>query len=368
MQVKIFLSSVRGGLEVERDSLPGLIAAAGHEPRRFEDYTAARSGPSREACLRGVEDADVYLLLLGERYGDALPETGLSPTEEEFTVAKRRGIPILVFRKRGVTPETAQDEFIKRIEAYATGRFRRSFAAPTDLLAEVVSAIKELEATPPTLDWEPLATPVSTPWRTADRYAGQRANGILESHAIPAGSVRPLSATVIDALPSRLARTGRASGLFREDEALQTEPGESAVGVHVRREGRTLERGIRVTTHGIVTVWEELPSDMLGSIISKDDLARRIAGQLRVAGDLLPNVPRVAVAAGLHGIGWTAEGNPADVGRRTGGTIPGFGKTTDQALVEARDSIPRELVGPSANEIAQELAMRVLLRFREVMR
>jgi hypothetical protein len=231
-----------------------------------------------------------------------------------------------------------------------------------------VSAIKELETTPPTLDWEPLATPVSTLWRTADRYAGQRANAVLESHAIPAGHVRPLSATVIDALPPRLARTGRASGLFRENEALETEPGESAVGLRVRREGRTLERGIRVTTHGIVTVWEELPSDMLGSIISKDDLARRIAGQLRVAGDLLPDVPRVAVAAGLYGIEWTAEGNPDDVGRRTGGTIPGFGKSTDRALVDARDSIPRELVGPSANEIAQELAMRVLLRYREVMR
>jgi hypothetical protein len=68
--VKVFISSVRTGLEEERDALPGLIAALGHEATRFEDYTAMNL-PSRQACLAGVEDADVYLLLLGEHYGSA---------------------------------------------------------------------------------------------------------------------------------------------------------------------------------------------------------------------------------------------------------------------------------------------------------
>jgi hypothetical protein len=58
------------------------------------------SVPSRQACLDGVEDADTYFLLLGQHYADPLPDSGKSPTEEEFTVAKRRGIPIRVFRKR----------------------------------------------------------------------------------------------------------------------------------------------------------------------------------------------------------------------------------------------------------------------------
>jgi hypothetical protein len=35
-----FLSSVRRGLEKERDNLPALIRAIGHECTRFEDYTA----------------------------------------------------------------------------------------------------------------------------------------------------------------------------------------------------------------------------------------------------------------------------------------------------------------------------------------
>ena len=35
----VFLSSVRRGLEQERDNLPALIQAIGHECKRFEDYT-----------------------------------------------------------------------------------------------------------------------------------------------------------------------------------------------------------------------------------------------------------------------------------------------------------------------------------------
>jgi hypothetical protein len=46
-----FLSSVRRGLEEERDNLPALIRAIGHECTRVEDYTArAVAGP--RPCAR----------------------------------------------------------------------------------------------------------------------------------------------------------------------------------------------------------------------------------------------------------------------------------------------------------------------------
>ena len=115
-----FLSSVRRGLEEERDNLPALIGAIGHEFRRFEDYTA-QPVASREACLRGVDQADVYLLLLGGRYGDPVFDSGRSPTEEEFTRARQRGIPMLVFVKQGIEVEPLQQGFIDRVEEYTGG-------------------------------------------------------------------------------------------------------------------------------------------------------------------------------------------------------------------------------------------------------
>ncbi|MGC4922468.1 MULTISPECIES: DUF4062 domain-containing protein [Streptomyces] len=73
--VRIFISSARKGLEVERDALDGLIRALGHTSVRFED-SFAQSTPSREACLKAVASADVCLFLLGPFYGHVFTETG----------------------------------------------------------------------------------------------------------------------------------------------------------------------------------------------------------------------------------------------------------------------------------------------------
>jgi Domain of unknown function (DUF4062) len=48
--MKVFISSVRRGLEEERDALPGLISAIGHTPVRFEDFTAQ----SLRTCRGGL--------------------------------------------------------------------------------------------------------------------------------------------------------------------------------------------------------------------------------------------------------------------------------------------------------------------------
>ncbi len=108
--VIVFISSVRRGLEDERGYLPGLLKASGHEPRRFEDFTAQPSS-SRDACLAGVEAAEVYLLLLGRHYSEPLPDTGKAPTAEEFTIAKRRGIPNQAHRMQRAGIDTGSTRF-----------------------------------------------------------------------------------------------------------------------------------------------------------------------------------------------------------------------------------------------------------------
>jgi len=109
--MKVFISSVTAFLKEERNELPAFLKVADHEPLRFEDFTA-QDRSSREACLAGVDAADVYLLLLGPKYGEPLPDSDRAPTAEEFTRARQRGIPILVFNKDVVEPdEPAQAEF-----------------------------------------------------------------------------------------------------------------------------------------------------------------------------------------------------------------------------------------------------------------
>jgi hypothetical protein len=128
--MKVFISSVTAFLKEERNALPAFLKVADHEPLRFEDFTA-QDRSSREACLAGVDAADVYLLLLGPKYGEPLPDSDRAPTAEEFTRARQRGIPILVFNKDVDEPdEPAQAEFKNEVGHYVSGRFWKSFTDP----------------------------------------------------------------------------------------------------------------------------------------------------------------------------------------------------------------------------------------------
>jgi Domain of unknown function (DUF4062) len=361
--MRVFISSVRRGLEEERDALPGLIRAVGHEPRRFEEYTA-QPVPSREACLRGVEEADAYVLLLGEHYGDKMPDTGTSPTEEEWIVARRRGIPILAFRKRDVAPDPDQAAFIMRIEDYAAGVFREAFSTTAQLLTLVAAALREAATAPAALVWRPLTHAVAVPWQAFGREVPSYA-AILEVHLIPtAGSVLP--ATTLAALPNRLSRAGRDHGMFGEDRALDLVHSETGAAATTRADRQAPMAGLRVAATGGVTVWSQLPSDSLGALLDVRDLGERIATGLRIGAELLPSSGDVALAVGLFGRGLLSEGSVADLGRRTTATISGFLHGAESAQVEPRDAVPAAALGRAADEIARELATRLLLRFREV--
>jgi hypothetical protein len=362
-----FLSSVRRGLEEERDNLPALIRAIGHECTRFEDYTA-RPVPSREACLQGVDQADVYLLLLSDRYGDPVFDSGLSPTEEEFTRARQRGIPVLVFIKQGVDMEPRQQAFADRVQEYTGGRFRASYTTVADLQTKVAQALTTLAHEPPPLVFTPLPAgaqaDLTVPWVNQPHTtgAGMTNGAVLECYALPLAAPR-LPATSMDALPERLAVLGRLHRLFRPQQALHTDSNPEGVTVNsASRPGPGA--GISMRRARAVTVWTQLEGDNLGYIVEAEDLARRIAGMLRLAAELVPEGSEVAVAAGVGPTDQIVEGRISDLGRRTQVTLgSGFGRQA-LARAEPEDSVPAATLRSASEEIARELAARVLRQFR----
>ncbi|QZD86122.1 DUF4062 domain-containing protein [Qipengyuania psychrotolerans] len=141
--MRIFISSVISGFEQYRDAVDTAIRSLGHEVIRAEEFPAS-DAPSRVACLSGVRDADLVVLLLGERYGVALPPADVAPTHEEFLEAK--GVkPILVFVQQGVERESAQEAFISVVESWDKGRHRRGFVDAEELRSEVTRAIHQYE-------------------------------------------------------------------------------------------------------------------------------------------------------------------------------------------------------------------------------
>jgi hypothetical protein len=361
--MKVFISSVRRGLEEERDALPGLIQASGHQPKRFEDYTAM-SVPSRQACLDGVEDADAYLLLLGEHYGDPLPDTDKAPTEEEFTVARRRGIPIIVFRKQGVNPAAEQQEFIARVEEYATGKFRRAFSTTPELLAGVIAAIKELETAPPALKWTPLAEIPSVSWVVEPERTRGYVSGlgtILELHVIPAHGGGRLTVGELDNVARSLAALGRDMGHFAVGAALDImNTGEIAT---VQIPGQPIgERGIRVSRDSTTAVWRQLERDGLGSIVDQADIQTKIEELLRIAAQTGLPTGDVSFGVSLGPVDFTQEGSISDLGRRSSATI-GM-SSNDAARVHPEDAVPSGSLVQGASEIAGELRARLMHSYR----
>lgn len=351
---------MRHGLEEERDTLPSLLLALGHIPQRFEDFTA-QPMPSRDACLRGVESADVYLLMLGQYYGDPLPDTGASPTEEEFTVARRRGIPILAFRKVGGAPfESRQDEFAKRIEDYRTGFFRGRFTNTAELQIEVAKAMREIVAKPPNLEWQPLTKALDVRWAVANDNRNYHLSGtVLELQAIPIGA-KPLLATELANLPRVLARRGRDARLFSDDQAVHADNDQDAAVASINLASGIA--GIRIERSGATAVWQQLGRDSLGSILDPADLGARLATMIRLAAECLVGDVSIALGVGLAGSSFSVVGSLADLGRRQAASI-GFA-SVDYVQVEPRDSVPAAALPAGAEEIGTELATRLIQAYR----
>jgi hypothetical protein len=323
--------------------------------------------PSREACLQGVRDADVYVLLLGERYGDPLVDTGLAPTEEEFVAAQARGIPILVFLKRGVTPDDQQKAFIDRVSNYVDGRFRRGFDGVPDLLASVGDALRDLAARPAALTWTDLEAAPTVPWREHDRGSFSQGGAEIETYTLPVGSAGRLTATTLSGLPDRLARAGRDGGLFGHDRALDLASTENDASAVARREPRLLDAGLRVGRDRTVTVWEQLPTDMLGAVLDEQDIAARIAKSLRLtAGLAIAGTDQAAIALGLRLGAMTSFGSAADLGRRSSAQPIGFLSSTPNVHVEPQDSVPASALAGASGEIASEMARRLIYRVRQL--
>ncbi len=138
--MKIFVSSVMNGFEEYREAVFAAIRSLDHDIVRAEDFPASTI-PSRVACLQGVREADLVVLILGERYGWSETQSGISPTHEEFREAAVEG-KVIPFVQSGVHREPAQQSFVDEVENYDTGMHRgQTFGGAEELRTEVTRAI-----------------------------------------------------------------------------------------------------------------------------------------------------------------------------------------------------------------------------------
>ena len=364
--LKIFISSVRRGLEAERDSLPGLLRAVGHEPLRFEDFTA-QSVPSREACLAGVQEADAYVLLLGRHYGSVFPETGWSPTHEEYVAAQAKGIPRLVFCKKGVELESDQATFVAEIESYSTGIFRDSFEGAVDLQAKVVAALNQLPAGP--LDWHRLADPSTFAGGRRGEERNLTASAELCVHVVPVDSA-PIPRRQIAELPEHLAQRARALQFVPASAAIDVGVDDSGAYAllldHERRGWRDADHGgltgYRIESTGQRPAIERLPRVSMGVLLDARDLTERVARNLRLLGTVAPLESSLhAIALEMHSTAMAVVGSISQLGNRS--SASGLSTSGEPILIEPDEAVTAAAFDRGALEAARPIVDQLLDAF-----
>uniref|UniRef100_UPI003100D48F DUF4062 domain-containing protein n=1 Tax=Neorhizobium sp. EC2-8 TaxID=3129230 RepID=UPI003100D48F len=107
-KLQVFVSSTFTDLVLERQAAVEAILKAGHIPAGMELFTAGDKSQMK-TIERWIDESDVYMLILGGRYGSIEPTTGLSYTELEFDYARNQGKPFFSV----VITEDALDKKIK---------------------------------------------------------------------------------------------------------------------------------------------------------------------------------------------------------------------------------------------------------------
>ena len=135
------------------------ISATGHVVVDMADFAAADQAPAR-VCAERVRGCDVYVGVLGTRYGSPVRDRlGVSYTELEFDTATEAGLDRLVFvlnteaEELGI-PASAlidrefgarQDAFLRRVQD--SGLTMQSFASPAGLGQLVERSLRDLADT-----------------------------------------------------------------------------------------------------------------------------------------------------------------------------------------------------------------------------
>lgn len=91
-KLQVFVSSTYTDLIEERQAAVEAILDAGHIPAGMELFKAGKS--QMKTIRKWIDDSDVYMLILGGRYGSIEEESGLSYTELEYKYALSKNMPV----------------------------------------------------------------------------------------------------------------------------------------------------------------------------------------------------------------------------------------------------------------------------------
>jgi HEAT repeat protein len=142
----IFVSSVQKELENERVTIRDLMEndpfLSAHYTSLLYEYEPAYPEKTLDGCLNALNSCQVYLLIVGMKYGTLVGE--ISITHREYRYAKEKNLPILVFIKgeRNIEREHGTVALLREVES-DDFKYKR-FKNVIELKNEVNESLKKL--------------------------------------------------------------------------------------------------------------------------------------------------------------------------------------------------------------------------------
>lgn len=113
---RVFISSVMSELRAERLVAAKAIRAVGARPVMFEEF-AGRDADPEQAYLTELESSDVYLGILGRKYGKPL-RTKYSATHTEYLHAEKSGLRMAIWALDVDDREGHEESFLDEVRIF----------------------------------------------------------------------------------------------------------------------------------------------------------------------------------------------------------------------------------------------------------
>ncbi len=368
--MKVFISSLITGMEPIRTAAKSAVTTLSHDPIMAEDFGALPHSP-QVACLDGVRQAGVVVLILGARYGAVQP-SGLSATHEEYREARGR-CPVLAFVEDGVTPEPGQDAFIREVQAWDSGLIRAGFTDASQLERKIVQALHRMDvsnaATPFDAN-EMLARALALFPKERDSHSAVLSLAVVGGPAQPILRPSQIEAPDLAEALEKEALYGPTHLFLRGGGITSTVDEEALILEQTGQRGRD-GRLLRLDPQGGVLVRSPIESESGGlPAVLVETVQQRLVAGLRYAAWALDHVDRtqrlshvtvVAQLVGSFGMRTRREHEASPNSMSMGSS---YGRNQHSPVHLSPAHLPRAALSQQADQLVEEL-MTLLRRQRK---
>jgi hypothetical protein len=172
-KLQVFVSSTYTDLLEERQAAVQAILTAGHIPAGMELF-AAGDEAQMDVIKRWIDESDVYMLILGGRYGSIEPKSQKSYIQLEYEYAVEKGKPLFAVviddsylekkaKKKGLKiVERDHQDKLKEFRAQVESRMVRFWSDPRDITIAIHETMSDFGRREDLVGWIPGDEAINT--------------------------------------------------------------------------------------------------------------------------------------------------------------------------------------------------------------